>query len=314
MAKNQPTVLIEEIPQTPDDDDEVRIIEVRYPFPRWLRRINVYEKYHDVPGYLKAINASAFHNACGESHYALPIHTAANITDFPDWMQRILIDGDTRCHKDEQKSLVGHKIPGWMKRIRFDDTGDTFLDNIPSWMARINLVNAEDERIHDEHFHHQRPNYDYRIKGSNSWASPCYTRNAATEWVSSANKFWVKPITSESSLINNASSLCNSVINFAMVLATATCKAAESQAADTCHQVAKNQESQAKTASTCVAEKKKRVLAGQSTCKHLATKRAAKKNKKWLNKVNTINKLEQKNKRQRYAAQSFSGRKSVRAC
>jgi len=299
------SVLIEEITQAVDADDEVKIIEVRYPLPRWLRRLDLYERYQQVPEYLKYINVSAFHNACGESHYALPIHTAANITDLPEWLQRMHTCGDQQ--RDQQTSFINHKIPGWMKRIRFNK--DFFLDRIPSWMSKINLVDAEDERIDEEHLRHQRPNYDYRIKGSNSWASPRYAKGAS-EWISTTS--WVRPITSESSLLNNASSLCNSVINFAMVLATATCKAAESQAASlTRHRVVAEEESLPKTT---VTKKKKRVLAGQSTCKHVAKKSAAKKNKKWLNKVNTINKLEQKNKRQRYAPRSFSGRKSVRAC
>jgi len=112
------SVLIEEITQAVDADDEVKIIEVRYPLPRWLRRLDLYERYQQVPEYLKYINVSAFHNACGESHYALPIHTAANITDLPEWLQRMHTCGDQQ--RDQQTSFINHKIPGWMKRIRFN--------------------------------------------------------------------------------------------------------------------------------------------------------------------------------------------------
>ena len=339
-------ILIEEIEdEQPDDKDDVEIIEVRYPLPLWLRRIDVAESQHDVHADFKRVNVSHFHSACGEyhnlpvhtcqtidqheahlvrdfkridvpyfhsacgEHHNPPIHTCQPLTNVPSWLQRMnLCEQSSRKQKmmnpnnfpswmsrvdvDFEKDESCVNIPSWMRRLHVDSiTHEMALCKVPSWLKRIDLGLSEDN--HSDQF-------NYRIRGSNSWFS--------NRFPSELGSFYHRHRpTSETSLLSNCQTLCNSVINFAMVLATATCKAAEANSSE----IFANHGSPKTSDITCVKKRKLSFAQTSAAAKHLATKRA-RKNKKWLRRTNTVNKSQIK--RQRYKPTSFSGRKSVRAC
>lgn len=348
-------VLIEEIEETEqlepigqDDSDDVEIIEVRYPLPLWMRRIDVFEHLHETDADLKRVNASHFHSACGESHnlpihtcqtreqhgadllkdykrmdvpyfheacgedHNLPKHTCQPLTHVPSWLQRIDVHDSSspslRKSKASRSSFPSWmsridldfgmdeyaciEIPSWMRRLNID-TNEFGLCKVPSWLKRINLGYGDD---------FTSDQFDYQIRGSNSW----FSSRCPTEFGSFYHRH--RP-TSETSLLSNCQTLCNSVINFAMVLATATTCTETSESSE----IYSNRSRNGKTPSDVACMQKRKLSFVQTTAaaKHLATKRA-RKNKKWLRKTNTINKSQ--NKRQRYTPTSFSGRKSVRAC
>ena len=351
-------VLIEEIeetekpdPRNVDDDDDVEFIEVRYPLPLWMRRINVFEHRYETDADLICVNVSHFHSACGESHnlpihtcqtrdqhradllkdykrmdvsyfhgacgedHNLPKHTCQPLTYVPSWLQRIDVQEDSPTSSSaRQMKVKENNFPSWMSRIDLDfsmneyacieipawmrrldiDTNDFELNKVPSWLKRIDLGYGDDGNNSDQ--------FNYQIRGSNSW----FSSRCPTEFGSFYHRH--RP-TSETSLLSNCQTLCNSVINFAMVLATATTCTEASEASE----IYSNRSSKGKSSSdvSCMQKRKQSFVQTTAAAKHIATKRA-RKNKKWLRKYNTINKSQ--NKRQRYTPASFSGRKSVRAC
>ena len=350
-------VLIEEIEETeqpanPKDQaecDDIEIIEVRYPLPFWMRKINVFECEHDTDADLKRVNISHFHLACGESHHLrihtcqtieqqradllndyksmdvpcfhgacgenhnLPIHTCQPLTSIPPWLRRMDVQNLSSITTSRQLRVSRNNFPSWMSRIDLDssideyacikipawmqrlhiDTNEFGLYKVPSWLKRIDLGYG-DSGASDQ--------FDYQIRGSNSW----FSSRCPTEFGSFYHRH--RP-TSETSLLSNCQTLCNSVINFAMVLATATTCTEASESSE----IYSNRSSNGKSPSDVTCMQKRKISFQQTTAaaKHLTSKRA-RKNKKWLRKTNTINKSQ--NKRQRYTPTSFSGRKSVRAC
>jgi len=323
-------VLIEEIDDIEFEphvnDDDVIITMVRYPLPSWLRRINTFDNRHELPCHLKHLRAEDFHQACGESN-VLPIHTCETLTRIPDhlkqinpedfhqacgeanvmpiqtcdtltrvpsWMRRL--DVVESRHDKEYASTA--RIPTWMRQLRVNHEEMGGCYRLPSWMNRINVDIPDSKPTNCDLIQ--------TVRGSNSWFSTTTT----TGWVSNTRpRKWIRASSETVILLNNAQTICNSMINFAMVLATATCKAAEKTATDLSLSSPVPNTIQA---SAC-AQKKKRVLSQSSlSAKHLATK-SAKKNKKWLSKVNNVKKIQNK-RNQRYNAKSFSGSKCVRAC
>lgn len=270
------------------DADELEIIEVRYPLPTWMRRMNVVDELHPLPEYIKRINISAFHNACGE-HHDPAVDFVENITYVPRWLRRMDV-----CvpYLPRDRHAGIQKFPSWMLNIDCDDED---LMAFPAWMNRIDLFCEGKENIEC----YPR----FTVRRSKSWMPiSCYS----TDWIGVRPHAWIRPITSEMSLINNAQNLCNSMINFAMVLATATCTAAEDQ----CQKLDTIGKSSLAEKNGCFNQKKRRqtpVISGL-----WSPKSSIKKNKKWLNRVNNVAKLQ--SKRIRYASKSFSGRKCVRAC
>ena len=364
--------LIEEI-----TEDDVQIIEVRYPLPRWMRRIKVFGECedHNNEDFLKKMDITEFRFACGEHHY-LPVHTCQTeqqarthvdfkridalcfdgacgechapdtltceaLTHVPCWMQRIDLCGVDLVAESQfpyveirggdrfplwmkRMDIVGFNVhdaeveagsmmtnvPSWMQRMHhdvIDGSADYELYKVPSWMKRIHLMSDEErkEREVGERF-------DYGLRGSNSWfSSRCSVAATAAGEIGS----FYQRHTSETSLLSSCQTLCNSVINFAMVLATATCT--ETIDADSAEILSSGGSSSRRSSAVITSEMiKKKKLSFQQTsasAKQLATKQA-RKNKKWLRKTNNTANNRSHTKRQRYTATSFSGRKSVRAC
>ena len=181
-------VLIEEIeeteqpanPKDQDECDDIEIIEVRYPLPFWMRKINVFECEHDTDADLKRVNISHFHLACGESHHLrihtcqtieqhradlfddyksmdvpcfhgacgenhnFPIHTCQPLTSIPPWLRRMDVQNLSSLTTSRQLRVSRNNFPSWMSRIDLDLSIDEYACiKIPAWMRRLHIDTNE---------------------------------------------------------------------------------------------------------------------------------------------------------------------------
>ena len=180
---NEPMINEDFFQQPIIDDNEVQVTEVRYPLPRWLRRINVVENFNKFPSHFNRINVADFHNACGENNVT-PQHTCETLTHVPSWMQRMDV------HAVEMKGdLPSYSLPSWMKKIRVD-TGSYSV--LPKWMTRINVSafhQSDQKKSVADQYH-----FNYEIKGSRSWFS-------SHIFLSTDDQRWIRPGISDTSLM-----------------------------------------------------------------------------------------------------------------
>lgn len=290
---------------TTEQVTELTVLQKHYTLTGWLKRIQVFDDdIKDVPDWLKKINVSNFHQSCGENPEQPCI--VENITHVPKWLQRMDV-----CHPPGIKRHNKNIFPSWMQRLNVFDSRnvpsidlkprDNYDVTVSPWLEKLYTCEIKEEQARKRMF--VPTSYS-----DNQLYGHVYDENNPQDLMAARRR----KTSSSSSIVNNVQYLCNSMINIAAVLATATCNyisTAEkpSQSGMKVNGINSN--------TGRIQRKKSVIITGQQ---ELERKKKAwetanvKKNKKSMKRMNSAQKI-RKEKKKKHSAKAFNGGKCVRA-
>lgn len=305
----KPESKIEEVPQ-------IKIVHKQYTITSWLKRINTFEYYKEVPDWVKRINVSYFHQSCGEA-LRQPI-LLENITDVPYWLKIIDVPYfHQSCGEAMEQPVIVENItdvPKWLQRM--DICASPCASKIRSHYRRAMcaeqlgefsclpfVLPSQHAKLEYEEEHLIKEETPTKI--DDDLVLPVY-KSSTTQWATPRKTWFRPPAEDGNSGGNRVQYLCNSMINIAAVLATATCSTSAKAQFPLIPSVGLNTNTRKSSRKSAIpfGVKEQNRKAQEST--------TYERSKKHMNRMNATSKVRYE-KKKKHTARTFSGGKCVRA-
>ena len=278
------------------DEDDLKIIEVRYHVPKWMSRMDVVEHFNKLPVWMRRIDNTLFDDHIEQNP---PIKHEEAIVP---WMRKIDILEDSNDKKE-------YKVPEWLRKIDlFDNVDQEKIKAVPLWLQRIH-----DDDEHEEKDVNYLASWMRRLDVFREETSDDVFQ--AYQWMEimetpsniekSTPKMWLKKL-SHHQWCNPRSSLtkvCQSMVSVAALIAACDVCACASPNISVPNQIQCNTVSSEKIT-------KKKFLNMSKVDAGKKKRSAMKKNKSWLRRQNTVNTFSMR--KRKHAPTKFSGRGGVR--